>query len=222
LRPHTDQTPKPLLPVGGRPILDLMLQRLALSGVKHLTMAVCHLAMQVEERIGDGLRYGMRIDYFHEEKPLGTAGSLALIPDLSGPFLVLNGDVLTDLDFRELAAFHERSNSVLTIATQKRIQRIDFGTIELNGDHLVKSFREKPEVEYLASLGICMADPRVAERIPRGEPMDLPELVGVLIGQEERVSAFPFDGYWRDLGSPREYELANEDFESRRGILSWS
>ena len=220
MRPHTDQTPKPLLPVGGQPILDLMIRRLALGGVRRLTIAVCHLARQVEERIGDGSRYGMRIDYFHEEKPLGTAGSLALIPDLSSPFLVLNGDILTDLDFSELAAFHERSKAVLTIATQKRIQRIDFGAVELNGDHLVKSFREKPEVEYLASLGISMADPRVVERIPRGEPMDLPELVGALIGQNERVSAFPFDGYWRDLGSPREYELANEDLESRKVVLS--
>ncbi|TLN04215.1 nucleotidyltransferase family protein, partial [bacterium] len=150
--------------------------------------------------------------------PLGTAGPLSLIgaSDLNDTFLVSNGDVLTTLDIRDLLTFHRESGAIATIATHERSVHIDLGVIQTNGDHTIKGYIEKPDIDYLVSMGLYVFEPRVLAYVPYGEYLDFPDLVKKMIAAGERVSAYPFSGYWQDLGRPDDYEQANIDFEQMR------
>jgi NDP-mannose synthase len=164
----------------------------------------------------DGSHLGLKICYSYEDTPLGTAGPLALIDGLDDTFLVCNGDVLTTLNVGHLIEYHKEHHGVATIASHRRQVRIDLGVIQMDGDCTVGGYLEKPTIDYSVSMGIYIFEPEVLEYIPKGKYLDFPDLVKALIADRRKVVAYPFDGYWQDLGRPDDYEQANLDFERMR------
>ena len=217
LAPYTHILPKPMMPVGDRAILEVILSQFSRCGISEVTLAVGHLASLMQTYFGDGSRYNLKITYAYEEKPLGTAGPLAFVDGLDDTFLVSNGDILTTLDINQLIAFHKNHKAVCTIASHHRTHKINLGVIEHDeGTYRVNKYIEKPTRNYLVSMGIYVFEPRVLDFIPKGEYFDFPNLVNALLGANESVMCFPFEGYWRDLGNQDDYVAANEDFESMR------
>src|SRR4051794_24414787 len=216
LSPFTYVLPKPLLPVSQRPILDIVLTQLAAHGCTHVTLAVGHLGHLIEVYCGTGDRWGLRIDYFREEAPLGTVGALAQIEELpDDPFIVMNGDVLSDIDYGDLLDFHGRSGAELTIAAFRRTEQDELGIIEADSGGRVTAYREKPQHEYLVSMGIYVLERSVLDLIPP-DRMDFPELVEALLGDQRHVNTHVHADYWLDLGRPDDFGRANEEFESIR------
>ena len=222
LRPYTVVLPKPLMPVGDRPVLDIVVRQLHRAGFERLTVATGYLAELIEAFLGDGGSYGIAVDYFREATPLGTAGSLALIEGLEQPFLVMNGDVLTDLDYSRLLADHAASDAIATIATRRREVEVQLGVLHF-GNPLdatrLTDYHEKPQIEYEASMGVYCFSPRVSEHIVPGEPLDFPELILRLIAAGEIVRGWRSGAYWLDIGSHDDYERAQEEFERVRHRL---
>jgi NDP-sugar pyrophosphorylase family protein len=216
LAPFTTVIPKPLMPIGDMPILEVMLRQMKRAGVDEVVLAIGHLGQLLRAFFGDGSQYGLRISYSIEERPLGTAGPLALIDGLDEPFLVVNGDTLTLLDLAEFSEFHHRSGAIATIALSQRLMNIDLGVVQVNDDGAVVGYVEKPKYEFQASMGIYMFEPRALRYIPRGEYFDFPTLVLRLLEAGEDVAGYRFEGYWKDLGRPEDYERAVADFERMR------
>lgn len=217
LAPYTHILPKPMMPIGDRAILEVILGQFSHAGISEVTLAVGHLASLMQAYFGDGSRYGLNIHYAYEEKPLGTAGPLAFVDGLTDTFLVANGDILTLLDINQLIAFHKEQKAVCTIASHKRTHVINLGVIEhAPGNYRVNGYVEKPMMNYLVSMGMYVFEPKVLDFIPKGEYFDFPKLVNALLEAGEPVMCFPYDGYWRDLGNQDDYLAANEDFESMR------
>ncbi|MBE2234884.1 MAG: NTP transferase domain-containing protein [Anaerolinea sp.] len=221
LRPYTTVLPKPLMPLGEMPIIEVVLRQLAASGFNQVTVAVGYLAELLMAYCGDGSKYGLDLSYSREETPLGTAGPLALIDGLAGgdSFLVMNGDVLTSLDFAALVQRHQASGAAATIATHQRQQQINYGIIESDDADRVTAYIEKPQYHYQVSMGVYVLTPAVLEYIPRGHYLDLPDLVRTLMAAGRPVLAYPFDGYWLDIGRHDDYEQAVEEFEAMRPML---
>jgi NDP-sugar pyrophosphorylase family protein len=213
LMPYTAVLPKPLMPLGDRAILELVVRQLAQQGLLDITLSVSHLAHLVEAVFGSGSDYGVEITYVREDFPLGTAGPLRLVGDLEGTFLVLNGDLVTTLDYRDLVRRHQASGNTLTIATKRREVRLDYGVIEIDSDHRdgarIIGFHEKPSIERMVSMGIYVLEPEVLELIPERRPFDFPELVNALLAEgNERIGAYVYDGLWLDIGRHEDYEQA--------------
>lgn len=217
LAPYTHILPKPMMPIGDRAILEVILCQFSHAGISEVTLAVGHLASLMQAYFGDGSRFGLNINYVYEEKPLGTAGPLAFVDGLTDTFLVANGDILTLLDINQLIAFHKEQKAVCTIASHKRTHVINLGVIEHTaGTYRVDGYVEKPTMNYLVSMGMYVFEPKVLDFIPKGEYFDFPKLVNALLEAGEPLMCFPYDGYWRDLGNQDDYLAANEDFESMR------
>ena len=216
LLPYTTVLPKPLMPVGDMPILEIMLRQLKASGVQRVTMAVGYLAELLEAFFRDGSRLGLQIDYSMEERPLGTVGPLTLIDGLDDTFLVMNGDTLTTIDYAELVSHHRASGAMATIATFARQVKIDFGVIEADSTNRVVDYVEKPSLDYRVSMGIYVFEPSVLRHLEKAAYCDLPTLVRRLLDAGERVSAYPFSGNWLDMGRPDDYSRAIEEFAARR------
>jgi NDP-sugar pyrophosphorylase family protein len=215
LAPYTTVLPKPLMPIGEMPILEVILRQIKRHGCEEVTMAVGHLAELLMAFFNDGKKLGLKINYSIEEKPLGTAGPLSLIKGLDDHFIVMNGDVLTDLDYSELYRFHKDEKAMATVATYERTVRIDFGVVETEGASIQK-YIEKPSINYRVSMGIYVFDPRVLSLIKKDEYFDFPDLVKLLISRGEKVAAYPFNGYWLDIGRPDDYEKAIGEFEQNK------
>jgi NDP-sugar pyrophosphorylase family protein len=218
LAPYTTVLPKPLLPIGDRSILDVVLRQLAGAGLTDVTIAVGHLAHLVRAVVGDGSHHGARVEYLEEDEPLGTAGSLARIERLDGTFLAMNGDILTTLDPRRLIAAHLDAGNAMTIASHRRAVKADYGVLELDGDpagdtRLLTGYREKPETSLVVSMGIYVLEPRALAHIPPDGAFDIPRLVLALLAAGEPVGSFLYDGYWLDVGRHDDYELAIAEFE---------
>lgn len=219
LAPYTTVLPKPLLPIGDMPVLEVVLRQLAHYGFTDVTLAVGYLSELLMAYCGDGSKFGLRIQYSQEEQPLGTAGPIALIPDLRETFLVMNGDLLTTLDYRAMFQYHCQRNAIATLATYHREVKIDLGVIEVDEDNWVKNYIEKPTYQYSVSTGIYIFEPGVLEYIPPNQHLDLPELVIQLKGKNQPVNAYHFDGYWLDIGRHDDYALATQEFEANRSIF---
>jgi NDP-sugar pyrophosphorylase family protein len=222
LAPYTTVLPKPLLPIGDRSILDVVLRQLAGAGLTDVTIAVGHLAHLVRAVVGDGSRHGARVEYLEEEEPLGTAGSLARIERLDGTFLAMNGDILTTLDPRRLIAAHLDAGNAMTIASHRRAVRADYGVLELDGGpagetRLLSGYREKPETSLVVSMGIYVLEPRTLTHVPAEGASDIPGLVLALLAAGEPVGSYLYDGYWLDVGRPDDYAVAIAEFD---GLLS--
>jgi NDP-sugar pyrophosphorylase family protein len=218
LHPFTVNFPKPLVPLGDTPVLEVLMRRLVYFGVTDITLALGHLAELVKAYFQHRpkLDQKLKLKYLVEDEATGTAGSLAMVRGLKDTFLVMNGDLLTDLDFHELVAFHRRQGAALTIATHKRSIKIDLGVLEFDGDHRITGYHEKPEKTYHVSMGVYVYEPKVLRFIKQGEYLDFPDLVIKLIAAGEKVCAFPSNCLWLDIGRPGDYALAQEMFVKRR------
>jgi NDP-sugar pyrophosphorylase family protein len=216
LAPYTRIIPKPMMPIGDKAILEIMLHQMHKAGIDEVILTVGHLAGLMRAFFQDGSHLGIHIQYSIEDHPLGTAGPLGLIDDLDETFMVCNGDVLTTLNMRELIDFHKNNQGVATIASHQRQVHIDLGVIQINGDHTIVGYQEKPTVDYLVSMGIYIFEPTVMQYIQKGQYLDFPDLIKILITDKKKVVAYPFNGYWEDLGRADDYEQANTDFELMR------
>ena len=216
LSPYTKILPKPLMPIGEMPILEVILRQMKAAGVDNVVLTVGHLSELLRTFFQDGHQWGLSINYSYEKHPLGTAGPLALIDDLEETFLVTNGDVLTTMHFRDLLDFHREQHAAASIAVHHRKVKIDLGVIQWDGMPCINGYIEKPTFDYCVSMGIYVFEPRVLSYIPRNEYLDFPDLVKRLIAAREKVVGYQFDGYWQDLGRPDDYETAAQDFESMR------
>lgn len=218
LRPFTVNFPKPLAPLGDKPVLELLIERLIHFGVTDVTLTLGHLAALIRSYFHHRPQLAERINlrYVEEEEPTGTAGSLSLVGGLNETFLVMNGDLLTDLDLNALVSFHREQRAALTIATHTRRVKIDLGVLESDRDHRVTAYVEKPEQSYSVSMGIYVYEPRVLKHIERGKYLDFPDLVLRLLNRGEKVSAFPADCLWLDIGRPDDYARAQKLFDEKR------
>lgn len=214
LKPYTQVFPKPLMPIVDKPILEIVICQLQSHGFNELIMAVGHLAELIQLFFGDGSKYDVSIKYKNEKEPLGTAGPLGSMKDeLKDTFLMLNGDLLTTLDFSDLINYHQKNNAIATIALKKRDIHIDFGVVDINDDNNIVNYTEKPDINYLVSMGIYAFDPKVLEYIKEDEYLDFPDLIKKLISKGEKVQGYLYDGYWLDIGRPDDYEKANDEID---------
>jgi NDP-sugar pyrophosphorylase family protein len=216
LAPYTKVIPKPLMPIGDMPIMEVLLHQIKRAGVDEVILSVGHMASLLRAFFQEGEQLGMCIRYSYEKTPLGTAGPLAMVDGLDDTFLVMNGDVLTTLDFSELVKFHRASKALVTIAMYNRQVNIDLGVLQLNGGHEVTGYIEKPTYDFQVSMGVYVFEPAVLKYIPLQQYYDFPTLILRLLEAGERVVGFPFGGYWQDLGRPDDYEQAVRDFENMR------
>jgi NDP-mannose synthase len=210
LRPYTMVLPKPLVPVGERPVLELIIRRLAACGFAQVDLCIGHLGELIMAYFADGSRLpdGMSLRYHREEEPLGTAGALRAIEDLDEPFLVMNGDIVTDLDFSALMSFRREQDAALTIATTEKEVPISLGVIE-HEERRVTGYVEKPTMCFPVSMGVYVYEPRVLDLMPPGH-FDFPDVVHLLLRRGELVVSYPWSGTWFDIGTPSDYERAVE------------
>lgn len=216
LAPYTTVLPKPLMPIGDVPILEVVLRQLAGHGFTEVTLAVGYLAELLMAYCGDGARYGVKLGYSREPAPLGTAGPIALVDNLSETFLVMNGDLLTTIDYSQMLKAHRDGGAIATVATFDKAVKIDLGVLKLDGADRVVDYIEKPTMHYSVSMGIYLFEPRVLASIPRGARLDLPDLVKKLMAGGERVQAYRHHGYWLDIGRHDDYQEAVREFEAHR------
>ncbi len=212
LRPYTLILPKPLMPLGDFPILEILIKKLRHHNITDIIIATGYLSHLIEAYFGDGKKFGVNIRYSHEDKPLGTAGPLKLIPNLDEDFLIMNGDLLTDLSFSEMIRFHERTQSDVTISVYSKKVKIDLGVLKLNENNQILDYIEKPTYDFDVSMGMYVLNRRVLEHIPE-DYFDFPDLIKMLIKTELKVNAFKFEGTWLDVGRPDDYTLAMELFQ---------
>jgi NDP-sugar pyrophosphorylase family protein len=214
LRPFTTLIPKPLVPLGGKySILEIILLQLSKQGFKHVTLAVNHLSHLIMAYFGDGSRYGLKIDYSIEENELGTIGPLALIEDLPENFLVMNGDILSDINYAFTLHDHIQNNSEMTISTFVRESKIDFGVLSLDSEGNLTSFQEKPVFNFDVSMGVFCLNRLAIENLPENKAYGFDNLVLDRLAQGKRTSVQKFDGFWLDIGRPDDYQSADENFK---------
>jgi NDP-sugar pyrophosphorylase family protein len=217
LRPFTATLPKPLVPVGDYPIIEIVLRQLKHFGFTDVVISTGHLAELIEAYCGDGRRWGVKIRYVREDKPLSTAGALKLIRGLQPRFLTINGDLLTALDFGKLYEYHRTRKADAVIAVTERRWKIDFGVIELDGDGRLRSYTEKPSYPYLVSMGVNVFDRRVLRHIKPGEALGIPELMQRIKADGGAVLGLRNTADWLDIGRPEDYEAVQELFSTPRG-----
>lgn len=219
LRPYTTSLPKPLVPLGERSIIELVLGQLAARGFERATLAIGHLGHLIQAVVGDGSAWGIEVDYVTEDEPLGTMGPVvANLDRLPEHFLVLNGDVLTDLDYAAVLDRHVERAPALTVATYRREVHVDFGVIEADGDR-VTGFHEKPTLHYTVSMGVHGVSRATLAGFEAGRPLGFDALVLHLLESGAVVDTYEFDGYWLDIGRPEDYDQANADYPRLRPRL---
>jgi dTDP-glucose pyrophosphorylase/CBS domain-containing protein len=211
LGPLTDDTPKPMLPVGDRPLLERIIEQLRDAGIHHVNLTTHYRSDAISDYFGDGRAHGVEIEYVSEEHPLGTAGALGLV-DSNEPILVMNGDILTRIDFRAMHDFHEQHQADMTLAVRRYETRVPYGLVELD-DGCVTGISEKPLVRGFVNAGIYLINPDVCRRVGPGEVLDMPQLIERLIAAGRRVVGFPLREYWLDIGQVADYEQALADVE---------
>ena len=220
LRPYTVSLPKPLMPIGEHPIIEIVIIQLRQAGISRIVIAVGYLESLLKAYLGDGSRFGVEISYSSETEPLGTAGPLNLLKDqLNDTFLFMNGDVFTDIDFSKLLDQHLDSESVATVGLSTRKVDIDFGVVEQDANGNFSKWKEKPSLEYDVSMGIYVLEPKALTFLPDGF-VNIPDLIVELSARGETVKGYRHDGYWLDIGRPQDYEIACRDVDNK-GISYW-
>jgi len=235
LAPLTEVIPKPLVPIGGMPILEIVIRQLQTQGFRRISLAVGYLSDLIRAFFQDGSKWGVSIDYSYEESPLGTAGPLALIDGLDNTFLMMNADVLTDLNYKELLNFHRAQGGIATVSAYEREVKIDLGVIIKDGHYRIANYVEKPISSHLVSMGVYVFEPAVLDYIreitgcspqpktrnskletlnpkPHGY-LDFPELIKLLIQSGEQVNYYSFNGFWLDIGRHEDYATACREFQ---------
>ena len=223
LRPYTTAFPKPLVPIGDEfAIIEIVLRQLRTAGFTSVTIAIGHLGQLIRAYCGDGSQWGLDITYWPEDEPLGTMGPVVSnLDDLPEDFIVMNGDVLTDLDYRALLEGHRASEAPLTVAAYDRVVKIDFGVLDIGGDDgdRIVEFREKPVEHFSVSMGVYAASRETLRSYPAGQPLGFDELVLDLMAAGTPPRVHRFDGYWLDIGRPDDYDQANEEWDTLRARL---
>lgn len=220
LKPYTSVIPKPLVPVGERAILEILVTRLKKAGVDEIYICLNHFAEIIMAFFGDGSRFGLKINYSIEQEPLGTVAPIKLIRELPDHFLVMNGDLLTDLNFSDLFQYHLEGRSLLTVSTYIRNMKIDFGVIDVDEKSmLARGFREKPEYTFSVSMGVYVMNRKVLDFVPDSTSFGFDDLMLTLLKKNEPARIYPYHGYWLDIGRPDDYEKANDDIEFLNKIL---
>jgi len=214
LRPLTDETPKPMLPMGDRPVMEHIIGHLRDAGISKVNVTTHYLPDKIKSYFGNGNDFGVTIDYVEECSPLGTAGSLSLIESSNEPILVINGDIMTKVDFRSMVAFHREHKSDLTVGVRQLELKVPFGVLDCN-EMLVSAIREKPTIKLFINAGIYLLEPHVHALIPHEKRYDMTDLMAHLIETGKRVVSFPIIEYWMDIGQISDYEKANADIEVR-------
>jgi len=213
LKPYTTVFPKPLMPIGDMPILEVVLRQLKFYGFRKITISVNHLADLIKTFFGDGRKLGLDIAYCMEDTPLGTAGSISLVDDITENFLVMNGDLLTTIDYSAMIKSHIGSGAMAMIGVFPREVKIDFGVLELGSRGELVQYREKPKYEFLVSMGVNAFHGSVLDYIPKGKYLDIPTLMMNLKDAGKPVLTFRSECEWLDIGRPDDYEKATEEFE---------
>lgn len=212
LRPYTTLIPKPLVPLGGKySIIEIIIIQLARAGFSHITLAVNHLSHLIMAYFGDGSRFGVTLDYSEEDAELSTIGPLTLIDDLPDNFLVMNGDILCDLDYRAFFNTHVEANSKVSVSAYRRHVKIDFGVLHYDAQGRLEQFQEKPSYDFDVSMGIYCINRSVIEALPRGEKYGFDNLMLDALAHQQPIDIRPFSGYWLDIGRPDDYEYADEN-----------
>lgn len=215
LMPLTENTPKPMLPVGDRPLLERTIDRLREAGVQRVAISTHHLANRIIDHFGDGAAHGVELGYLSEDQPLGTAGALRLLGDVRVPMVVINGDVLTGVDFRGMLAYHREHDAAVTVGVRRCELQIPYGVLECDGP-LIRGVLEKPRQSFLINAGVYLIEPSALECIPEGRRFDMTDLMAALIADGKRVVSFPILEYWLDIGQPADYEQAQVDIRMAR------
>lgn len=218
LKPYTTVFPKPLMPINDMPILEVVLRQLKSFGFEKITLSVNHLAELIQTFFGNGSKFGLDINYCMEDKPLGTAGSISLVENLTEHFLVMNGDLLTTLNYNTMMRRHIDSDAEATIGVFTREVKIDFGVLELGEKGELLQYKEKPQYEFLVSMGVNAFHKSVLDFIPRGKYLDIPTLMINLKNAGKQVLAYRSQCQWLDIGRPDDYEQALAIFERNRHL----
>ena len=217
LRPYTTSFPKPLLPIGDIPILEVVLRQLARHGFRRVAIATGHLGEMIRLFCGDGHRWGLELSYYQEDSPLGTAGAIGMVRDcVADNFLVMNGDILSTFDFSRALKFHQSVGGIATIGTYPREVKIDFGVLHQRPDGALDRYEEKPTLRYKVSMGINFFRKDVVALLREGEAIDIPELISRLMAAGHTVGCYEPDCYWLDIGRIDDYAIAHEEFARRR------
>jgi len=215
LRPLTQDVPKPMLPVGGRPVLERIVEQLREAGINSVRVATNHRAEKIIEHLGDGRRFGVQIDYPSEDEPLGTAGALGMVEPSDWPLLVVNGDVVTKLNFRSMLDFHQEHGADLTVAVRKYEFCVPYGVVESEGVKVL-GLVEKPSLGFFVNAGVYVMEQSAHREIPLSRRSDMTDLIQILLGNGQSVVSFPIHEYWLDIGHLEDYRQAQEDAESGR------
>lgn len=219
LMPYTTVLPKPLMPIGEYPIIEVILRQLKHCGFGKVTICTGYLHELLHAFLDSNRNIGLNITYTHEDTSLGTIGPLHLVKNLDDTFLVMNGDILTDINFQNLIDIHRKRGAVATIATYQRDVPIDFGVLDQNKDHKIIAFREKPTYHFDVSMGIYVFSKRVLNYVPAEIPFGFDQLMYTIIAKNETVYSYPHAGYWLDIGRPDDYERAIIDFEKNKHLF---
>ena len=210
LRPLTEDIPKPMLPIGDRPLLELIIEQLRGAGIRRVNVSTNYKKDVITQHFGDGHKFGVEIQYVTETQPLGTAGALSLIGELQEPLLIVNGDILTRINFRAMLYFHRENQAQMTVAVKQHEFQIPYGLVETDGV-VVSSISEKPVVRHFINAGIYLLNPEVCRYVPTGQSYDMPDLIRRVIAEKQRVVAFPIAEYWLDIGEMPDLERAQQD-----------
>jgi NDP-mannose synthase len=221
LLPYTHFIPKPLVPIGDKyTILEIIIKQLARDGFKHITLTVNHLSHLIRSYFGNGERYNILIDYSEETKELSTIGPLTLIQDLPQDFLVMNGDILTDINYSELMNYHKENKSSVTVAVNKRNVCLDFGIIEYDDSKKLNGFKEKPTLSYDVSMGVYCLKKQAVDGLNVNEFYGFDNLMYDSLQRNNDVSIYPHDGFWKDIGRHEDYEEANKSYKEIYEMLN--
>ena len=221
LLPYTTVLPKPLMPIGGQPIVRVVIRQLNHYGFNHITLALGHLSHLIKAVLDNGTNATARVDYSMEPHALGTTGPLSLIKELDETFLVMNGDVLTDVNFRDVMEFHWSQNAAASIVVHRRTVRIDYGVLQRTGFRLV-NYEEKPSFEYEVSTGIYVFSRKILNYVRPNTYLDFPDLVLRLLEYGEKVIGYRSEDFWFDIGRREDYELAQQEFQNRAAAFPFS
>ncbi len=219
LQPYTTVFPKPLMPIGDYPILEIVVRQLAKCGFSHITMAVSHQVELIQTFFADGAKWGVKIDYSREDNPLGTMGPLKLIKDLPDDFLMMNGDILTDLNYDKFYQCHLKKNNIFTVSSIKREHRVEYGVLDVDKNNKIRDFKEKPSLAYEISMGIYALNRKTLDFIPDGELFGFDQLMCKLIEIGKPAGACGHKGLWLDIGNPDDYVRAVDEFERYKGLF---
>jgi NDP-sugar pyrophosphorylase family protein len=217
LRPLTEDLPKPMLPIGGRPLMERLVEQLQQAGIRQVNVTTHYKPEKIVEHFGDGHAFGVEMRYVNEDRPLGTGGALGLIAPPQETLLVINGDIVTQVSFRAMLAFHQEHQAKMTVAVRRYEVQVPYGVVECEGSQ-VRQLREKPQLGFLVNAGIYLLEPSVYEFIPHGQHFNMTDLIQWVLEAGQTVVSFPIREYWLDIGQHPDYVQAQDDV--RNGRLS--